>query len=317
MGRSGYVALRDSGLTPGRPDGSDNGLLAGLRPVGGHGCKCAASRAAAISALEWRPSACQLPPWSAAGLCSALGGRRLTLMGDSTMQQVAGALFNEVAAGGGGCESALYFVQSDTLIGEDLGHLNRGPTWERGAALTGADVVLVNAGLHVSGEAEFRRVLTRVAEGLANASAFAQPPLLVWATSLGTPPGGALLPRAPADTPGFWDAQRRARPAAGNGGVFNHDQLEGWDAIAREFWVRVPGASVLDLAPFWLRGDAKVQPDGSADVVHNCVPGFFREYGRMLAALLRARPGAAAGGNALAADALLGEHWLLKSRPHQ
>lgn len=58
-------------------------------------------------------------------------------------------------------------------------------------------------------------MLARVAAGLANASAWprAAPPLLLWATALGTPPGGALLPAAPADTPGFWDAQHKQQRA--------------------------------------------------------------------------------------------------------
>ena len=67
-----------------------------LLPVGGNACACDPARREQLSLL-WEPSGCRLREFSAEAFCTALGDRTLLLVGDSTMQQLASVLMNELA----------------------------------------------------------------------------------------------------------------------------------------------------------------------------------------------------------------------------
>ena len=96
--------------------------------MGANGCSCKRW----LDPYVWEPSRCSLATWDAAAFCEALGGRSLTLLGDSTMRQTAVAVINAVhwgTWGGAGCQEQISFGISDTLIGRGLGVMNRGGSW--------------------------------------------------------------------------------------------------------------------------------------------------------------------------------------------
>lgn len=264
-------------------------------PAGGNGCNpytCTPERVAAMLQWEWAPTRCAVAPWSAPAFCAALGGRRLAFTGDSTMQQLAAGVMNLLVEGAANCTPAVAFVHSDTLIGENLGVYNRGPTWLGAAGEAGwPDLLVANAGMHVKADSDFARVLATVRAGYEEALGDpavgpARLPHLVWATSTGAPCANDILPAPPRDIPGYWAAQRAQRGKQ----IFNHDRMEGWDDDAVAFWGGTPWASVLDLRPLWMRADAKSNPAGCDDPVHMCMPGPFRTVAAWLTAVVRRAP---------------------------
>ena len=222
--------------------------------------------------------------------CSALGRRRLTFSGDSTMQQLAASLMNFLSVAGAPCLVNVSFAHSDTLIGLNLGMDNRGfPFLDAARRVGWPELQVINAGLHISKSADFTRVLQTVKSSYEAALASADGrrlPRLIWATSVGTPYGPSVLPASPRDIPGYWE-RLRGNASGAQIRLYNHDLLEGWDDQPVSFWRGMPWASVLDLRPLWQRPDAKVDPHG-LDVAHVCLPGPFREVAVWLTALLQA-----------------------------
>lgn len=82
--------------------------------------------------------------------CRLLGGRNLTFIGDSLMGQTYAAVFNtiHVQQPAAPCLPQLGFIESDTLIGESFGAMNRGHSLEK-MKLPENAVVLINVGHHV------------------------------------------------------------------------------------------------------------------------------------------------------------------------
>lgn len=66
-------------------------------------CQCDARSNAWLTAnpaerYAWRPSGCEMMPWSASRFCELLGARRVLFVGDSTMRQNAVTLLNTLSA---------------------------------------------------------------------------------------------------------------------------------------------------------------------------------------------------------------------------
>lgn len=217
------------------------------------------------------------------------------------MQQTAAAIMNLVAAGGGACgPSQLVYGMSDTLVGKELGNLNRGDRWTAQVAELRPDVVVLGAGFHVGTQQAFDEVLHTVRDEYysllygnigtsrnasnSSGSTYAHAaPQLVWMTTPGAScsAGASPLDRPPSEIEGYWESQNSSRP------LFNHQLLEQWDGRARAFWRNVTGASVLDVSPLWKRPDAKVglfyhQGRWQFDCVHFCMPGPFRTVAQLL-----------------------------------
>lgn len=268
-------------MLPGNDKYAFRGDACGFVPVGGFGCACSAERQRSVAAYEWVPEACSLPEWDAHQFCCALGKRLLLFVGDSTQQQMAAGIINYLVAARASCTSQVIFRQGDTVIGENLGVYNRGSPWYVSAKEVGADVVVMSAYYHVTAQEGFERLLRTVDEAYTQQFAPGTQPLVAWTTSLGGVSGDALLDRMPSDIPGLWDGERARRK------VYNHDQLERWDALALDFWARHSSVRALDLRSVWLRADAKRAPD---DAVHFCMPGPFETVGRFLLALLQDHP---------------------------
>ena len=246
--------------------------------VGGHGCQCTTQQQRAVARFTWAPSGCELPPFDGTAFCAALGNRTLLFIGDSTIQQMSGAIMNLLSLEGAPCADRVTFELGDTLIGIKLGVMNRGRPWLDSVRATGASLVVMSAYYHVTSVEGFQKVLQTVHETYAREFADApNAPMVLWSTSLGGAKSDAPLDRLPAEIPGFWDAQRAQRR------IYNHDQLEAWDTLALAFWRNRSTVHPLDLRPVWLLPNSK-----GSDAVHFCMPGPFETVARILTAYLGA-----------------------------
>jgi hypothetical protein len=97
----------------------------------------------------WRPRTCQLLAFDAKSFCKLLGGRRVVLIGDSTMGQTAATIMNAILHAKEACHVNIYFAKSDTLIGKNMGRLNRGYAWQKWVDITKAEIVVISAGGHI------------------------------------------------------------------------------------------------------------------------------------------------------------------------
>lgn len=99
---------------PGRPDY--------LAHSGGHGCQCNTNGDASKPQLVWQEQSetgSSVIPFNPRSLCNLLGGRRLLLIGDSTIEQAASTLMNALVPAG--CQGQVWFAPGDTLIHKKLG----------------------------------------------------------------------------------------------------------------------------------------------------------------------------------------------------
>jgi hypothetical protein len=247
-----------------------------LQAAGGKSCTTTCRTAEHIR-WKWVPHApCSLDTWSAARFCENLGTRRLLMIGDSVGEQIAAAVHNYVVWGGGTCAGQLFFGHSDTLTGRLYGHMGRGGSWSRYLDSVRPDIVIVNAGAHVSKREQLMEVMEDVfAEFTAlTAPGGGYPGLkLVWRTHTGAGKGTGSAPLSgmPAEL-GLWKAYKK-------GDGYQWEEMEQWDNVALDFW-RARNVSVLDLRPLWMRLDAH------SDGMHFCLPGPLLMAVQVLSTLL-------------------------------
>eukprot|EP00751_Fragilariopsis_kerguelensis_P026481 CAMPEP_0170867378 /NCGR_PEP_ID=MMETSP0734-20130129/22748_1 /TAXON_ID=186038 /ORGANISM="Fragilariopsis kerguelensis, Strain L26-C5" /LENGTH=291 /DNA_ID=CAMNT_0011244587 /DNA_START=132 /DNA_END=1007 /DNA_ORIENTATION=- len=115
------------------------GLKNSLAHMGGHGCSCNLFKDEYV--LD------NLPMWNPVQTCEKLGSRRVLMIGDSTMVQMAATLMNAVRPGG--CQTQFTFMVGDTLTNKRMGSLNRGTLWTTSVILKKPDIVILSAGPHV------------------------------------------------------------------------------------------------------------------------------------------------------------------------
>jgi len=67
---------------------------------------------------EWVPNECVLPQWNTEAFCRLLGGRRILIVGDSTMQQTAASLYSMLLYNNASseCLGGIFFEMSDFLV---------------------------------------------------------------------------------------------------------------------------------------------------------------------------------------------------------
>ena len=269
--------------------------------INAHACSCSHfERATNFTSLVWQPAECSIVPWDARKFCQVLGQRRLLFVGDSTVQQVAALTANHVEHAyrrrgepGLGCASQLEYALADTLVHRPMrdehGNTgsNRGHRWSTWVDMYKPDIVVLGAGPHVYGRANFVTLLAEVAEE--HARRFPQVQLF-WQTTTAAFCGAAPLSRPPSRTPGFWAAHPGGLydPRTKRGVVRrNWMDFEWFDAHAREFWASraaalssphdhrdrlarattraghrqsamYPSPAVVDLGPLHLRPDARI-----------------------------------------------------------
>ena len=192
-----------------------------IHPIEGKGC--AVGRCLGyMERFEFKSEGCVLPKWDARAFCEALGSRRILFIGDSTMQQHAASVAHAVRWGsaqgftqgdGASCAARLLAGVSDTLLGRPrFGANNRGHAWDAIVRASGlqtagphADIIVLAAGAHIYGEANFSFVLEQVASARERLLPHVH---LIWQT--GPSAGCGPKPLAAAPNASFWARQRAA-----------------------------------------------------------------------------------------------------------
>lgn len=127
--------------------------------LGGRGCTCKNFE----DDYEW--SETPSSSWNAYDTCKKLNGRRVLLIGDSTMGQLGTTLMNALHPAG--CQINITCVEIDTLVNKEMGHMNRGPHWMDCVKQNEgwADIVIISAGPHIYGRTNFNLVVDSVING--------------------------------------------------------------------------------------------------------------------------------------------------------
>jgi hypothetical protein len=96
--------------------------------------------------FTWQPENCRLIDWDPTKFCSALGTRKVLMVGDSTMMQMAGTFWQMAAVGSHPCHNQFFYAPGDQLKGL-MG--DRGKLWSVYAEEMNADIVLLTGGAHI------------------------------------------------------------------------------------------------------------------------------------------------------------------------
>jgi hypothetical protein len=264
----------DNAFLPNHEEGY-RGVQGGWAFSGGHSCFCKSFQPRDTRIYE--PSDCTLRDWNASLFCDLLAGRTILLIGDSTMSQTATVLMNSVSSAfmdssTTGCEHSIIFAPGDTLIGKPFGVMNRGKTWVEHVRLIKPDIVVVNAGAHITSTDGFMEVLNQVISDHSNNLEISHVPI-IWRSQF---PAGCEDSSTPAttldlDSEAYWEDYAKRRP------IYNYPLLKEWDHAASNAFV---GGKRHYMDLWGLRG----RPDGHVgssdangpykdDCIHYCTPG--------------------------------------------
>ena len=256
------------------------------------------------SKLSWKPTSATgcTPPgkWDAMAFCKALGKRRMHIMGDSTMFQIAATLINRIVLDASmiaqqdnrecavptrgnhsvsqqrllQCAGQLSFATVDTLIGRNLGYFNRGEHWTQEVRAQrlgdGPSIVIFGANAHLGRGVDYPQFLTEVAAGIPSFMNIT----FFWATSV---PGGCAF-RATESPPGAgprsWEATMNS--SYDDNSTQNYPEFYSRDWLAIRFWAGTH-IRIINLLDLHLRPDAHpgsfLSETGSRDCLHMCIPG--------------------------------------------
>eukprot|EP00566_Odontella_aurita_P009963 CAMPEP_0113531820 /NCGR_PEP_ID=MMETSP0015_2-20120614/3707_1 /TAXON_ID=2838 /ORGANISM="Odontella" /LENGTH=418 /DNA_ID=CAMNT_0000430695 /DNA_START=96 /DNA_END=1352 /DNA_ORIENTATION=+ /assembly_acc=CAM_ASM_000160 len=250
---------KEGGIYRGRPDF--------LAHAGGFSCTCTRPGRDFHDEYVWKSNA--LPEWDGGKtLCNLLGKRRLLLIGDSTMQQVATTLMNAVFEGG--CQGQIYIADDDTLVGENLGASNRGEYWTKTVqSMNFPEIVVINVGAHILGEEDYTRVIDTILGDVGRLKETNPDVRIVWKTQS---PGGCtenMIKKHPLDAGKTFPWDSISYNTYQHDKFFERDQ----ETILKMIQNDVP---ILDLRMLYSRSDAHVNPPGTAsyvDCLHMCMPG--------------------------------------------
>jgi hypothetical protein len=137
-----------------------------LTQSGGSGCGCTKQIVERTRPYVWVPHSCALSPWNAQKFCSLLKGRKVLLIGDSTMQQTASVLMNAIQWRQGGCQKDIFSAMADTLVHRSFGSHNRGLVWTEWVAKILPDIVVISAGAHIKKDSDYDRVISEVVKDI-------------------------------------------------------------------------------------------------------------------------------------------------------
>lgn len=237
-----------------------NGTLA----PSGHAGSCPVSNVNQIYSIDsyhWEPKTCSLLAWNAELFCKLLGNRRILLVGDSTMGQSATVLMNAVSTSG--CHANISFASGDTLIGENLGLLNRGKRWTEYVKDLQPNITILTAGAHVSKWTDFETMIDTVLRDIWQMRTEHPDMKVLWKTQ--QPGGCSAVPLDILPTPEYWKNY--------SGTVFNYNQFLERDGLAKAR-MQVTDVPVIDMEMLYYRTDAHPGSLGSSnDCLHFCMPG--------------------------------------------
>lgn len=129
-----------------------------LAQSGGNGCTCAKRG----FKDEYRWTGIQTE-WDANQTCQTLGSRKVLMLGDSTMAQTAATLMNALFPAG--CQTQFTYSITDTLVGINMGAMNRGGKWAQLVHKYNPDIVVLSAGPHIYNRSNFEFVINDVVKG--------------------------------------------------------------------------------------------------------------------------------------------------------
>jgi hypothetical protein len=128
-----------------------------LAQTGGNGCTCSAR--GFQDNYSWSGIS---ETWDANWTCHKLGGRKVLMLGDSTMGQTAAILMNALFPSG--CQTQFTYSVCDTLVNQPMGNYNRGEEWTKYVDKYKPDIVILSAGPHIYNRSNFEIVISNVIE---------------------------------------------------------------------------------------------------------------------------------------------------------
>lgn len=245
-------------------------------------------------AFQWNATGLSFD-WDPHGFCRILGNRTIAMIGDSTMLQSAEVIRNMASLAG--CGDQVKFGSADTLVFQNMGHLNRGAHWTTWVKELHPDIVVVSTGAHILNDANFTIAFDSVMADMEELQKEQPDIQFVWKTQ--NPGGGypsnflapqgypaGKVPAANHFIPGHpVDAAKgRARDPMYEV-VFNHQLFWGRDNTIVLPELQKRGIPFLDVRMLYNRVDA--HPWWRGDGLHYCMPGPLRVIPMLLHKLLK------------------------------
>ncbi|KAL7477584.1 hypothetical protein ACHAW6_003386 [Cyclotella cf. meneghiniana] len=215
-----------------------------LAQSGGNGCSCSAR--GFRDEYTWTGIE---KAWNATEACNKLDGRKVLMIGDSTMGQTSATLMNALFPAG--CQTQFTYSVCDTLVHKSMGNLDRGKKWTDLVIKYHPDIVILSAGPHIYNRSNFDIVVNSVIEG-SKSLKIANPHLeVVWKTQQ---PAGCT---ANITKEIMLDHD------------YQYDEFYERDLYALSIFPR-HGIHLIDMRMLYFRSDAHV---GGKDCIHMCIPG--------------------------------------------
>lgn len=231
--------------------------------IAGHGCRClpGSERAETLdSSLSWM--SVFLPQWNATKSCHLLSTRRVLVLGDSTLQQATSVLSGSFHQGS--CGAQIQFEYADTLVGKNLGAMNRGKHWltlvEKNSF---PEIVIIGTSAHILKEADFTLAAEEIFDNIVQLRQDHPEVTVVWKTT--SPAGWAdkVSPHHPLDAGQLSDFETGPRWQYWKG-FYARDTF----MVKKMIDLGVP---ILDCRMLYARMDAHVGKPN--DGMHYCAPG--------------------------------------------
>jgi len=246
----------------------------------------------------WVPSNCRLRDWSAQLFCQVLDGKRLLIMGDSTMQQSFATLTSMVSSEGGKCVSDIYYGHSTHLMTSRF--RNNVPDLVQRVQ---PHIVVLSAGAHFSDMGDIAAIFGELAKVMpvlraahavnATAAPWAR---FIWKSQS---PGHVYCEASPGPLPSDYQAKlspQEAEKIRAND-HYNWQLFLSLDEFAERKCSSDPslGFEFLDMSALYLRPDGHVsalegaratgdavQPKEKIDCLHYCLPGPLNFFSQLL-----------------------------------
>ena len=246
---------------------------------------------------QWRPSRCTLRDWNASEFCSALGPRRVLMVGDSTMEQTASTLMNMVttyyAVGNKtawSCADQLTFALSDRLISSHGDH-ERGLTLKEYVERENCDIVVLSTAAHWHVHEEVPAILDSVFDAIRQlkTSTTKSNVTFVWKSqNAGDFRCGNFTTPWPESTVAKIEKEIISS-RGGEGDGYKWSMFPYIDQEAEKRCIR-DRVHYIDMSPTYFRRDAHRYDEKSArwDCLHYCVPGPLNLFATLLLNLMLA-----------------------------
>lgn len=223
--------------------------------------------------------------------CKILANRTIAVIGDSTMRQTAKVLGSMTSVGG--CGDKIKYHSADTLVGQSMGHMNRGVHWMEAVKEMKPDIVLLAVGAHIIDDDNFTIVLDAVVKDMEEIQKGYPNIQIIWKTQSPAggyptsiyPPAGyatpvstkgykSLIYAANSFIPGHPMEAGRFRSTNPMYKLYNHQSFWGRDNNILIPELQKRGIPFLDVRMLYNRADAHGWLNG--DAMHFCIPGTLR-----------------------------------------